>query len=84
MTGGDDCEAISEMNQQLGKPKYAEQTCPSTALSTTDSTLLDLGSNPGLRSGKVAINHLSYDMALVEACWGFLIPSSKLRHSNLL
>jgi hypothetical protein len=30
---GDDCGAISEMNEWQGKPKYPEKTCPNVALS---------------------------------------------------
>jgi hypothetical protein len=33
---GDDCAAISGMNEWQEKPKYSEETCPSAALSTTD------------------------------------------------
>jgi hypothetical protein len=32
---GDDCGAIGGMNGWQGKPKYWEETCPSTALCTT-------------------------------------------------
>jgi hypothetical protein len=46
-----------------GKPKYSEKTCPSATLSTTNPTRHDLGSNPGRRYGKPAINRLSYDTA---------------------
>jgi hypothetical protein len=42
------------------KPKYSEKTCSSATLSTTDSTWLDLGSNPDRRGGKRATNRLSY------------------------
>jgi hypothetical protein len=54
-----DFGAISGMNNWQGKPKYSEKTCPSAALSTTNPTLLDQGSNPGRRDGKPAINRLS-------------------------
>jgi hypothetical protein len=43
-----------------GKPKYSEKICPSTTLSTTNPTWLDLRSNPGRRGGKPATNHLNY------------------------
>jgi hypothetical protein len=56
MIDGDDCGAISGMNEWQGKPKYSEETCPSAALSTTDHTCLDPGSNPGCRGGKPATN----------------------------
>jgi hypothetical protein len=46
-----------------GKPKYSETTYPSATLSTTNPTWLDLGSNPGRRSGKLATNPLSYGTA---------------------
>jgi hypothetical protein len=32
---GDDCEAISVMNDWHGKQQYSEKSCPSAALSTT-------------------------------------------------
>jgi hypothetical protein len=34
---GDDCGAISGMNEWQGKPKYSEETCPNAALSTTNA-----------------------------------------------
>jgi hypothetical protein len=43
-----------------GKPKYSEIICPSDTLSTTNSTWLNTGSNPGRRGGKPATNRLSY------------------------
>jgi hypothetical protein len=49
-----------------GKPKYAEKTCPSATLSTTNPTWPDLGSNPGRRGGKPATNRLSYGAALTQ------------------
>jgi hypothetical protein len=48
-----------------GKPKYSEKTCPSATLSTTNSTWLGPGSNPGRRGGKPATNRLSYGVALL-------------------
>jgi hypothetical protein len=47
MMDGDDCGAVSGMNEWQGKSEYWKETCPSAALSTTDPTLLDPGSNPG-------------------------------------
>jgi hypothetical protein len=47
-----------------GKPKYSEKTCPNATSSTTNATWLDLGSNPGHRSGKPTTNRLSYGTAL--------------------
>jgi hypothetical protein len=38
MTNGNDCGAISGMNEWQGKPKYTEKTCPSAPLSATDRT----------------------------------------------
>jgi hypothetical protein len=49
----------------LGKPKYSEKTCSSSTLSTTNPTWLDLGSNPGCRGVKPAINCLRYGTALL-------------------
>jgi hypothetical protein len=62
---GDDCGAISGMNEWQGKPKYSEKPCRSVALSITDSTWLGPGSNPeGGNSGKPATNCLSYGTAV--------------------
>jgi hypothetical protein len=36
MIDGDDCGAISGMNEWQGKPKYSEETWPSAALYITD------------------------------------------------
>jgi hypothetical protein len=47
-----------------GIPKYSEKTCPSVTLSNTNPTWPDLGSNPNLRGGKPATNHLSYGAAV--------------------
>jgi hypothetical protein len=46
-----------------GKPKYMEQTRPSTTFSTTNPTWQDPGSNPGRHGGKPATNRLSYGAA---------------------
>jgi hypothetical protein len=46
MIDGDDCKAITGMNEWQGKPKYSEE-CPSAALSTADPTGLDPGLEPG-------------------------------------
>jgi hypothetical protein len=51
------------MNEWQGKPKCSEETGPSFALSTTDATYLDQGSNPVRRSEKPATNRLSYGTA---------------------
>jgi hypothetical protein len=41
------------------KPKYSEKTCPSAALSTTNTTCCP-DANPGRCDGKPASNRLSY------------------------
>jgi hypothetical protein len=41
------------------------QICPSATLSTTNLTLTDPGSNPGLRGGRPATNRLSHGTAQV-------------------
>jgi hypothetical protein len=46
-----------------GKQKYSEKTCPNAALSTTNATWPDLGSNLGRRCGKQTTNRLSYGTA---------------------
>jgi hypothetical protein len=56
----DDCGAISGMNEWQGKPKYRERTCP---VSTTDTALLDQGTNSGHRDVETGTNLLSYGMA---------------------
>jgi hypothetical protein len=66
MIDGDDCGAISRVNEWQGKQKYLGKTCPSAALSTTDPTWLDLGSNTGCHGGKPASNCLSYVMAYIN------------------
>jgi hypothetical protein len=48
-----------------GKPKYLEETCPSTNLSTANLTWPDPGSNPDRCGGKPATNRLSYGAASV-------------------
>jgi hypothetical protein len=49
-------------NDWQGKPKYSEKTCPSTALSTTNTTCCP-NSNPGRRGEKPETNRLSYGTA---------------------
>jgi hypothetical protein len=51
----------SRWNDWQGKPKYSKNICPSAALSSTNLTWLDLGSNPGRHGGKPATNCLSND-----------------------
>lgn len=50
-----------------GKPKYSKKTCPNAILYTTNPTWPDLQCNLGCCSGKLATNHLSYDMAQIRA-----------------
>jgi hypothetical protein len=51
----DECGAVG------GEPEHSEKICPSATLSTTNPTSPDLGSNPGRRDGKRAINRQSYE-----------------------
>jgi hypothetical protein len=60
---GDDSAVICGVNDWQGKLKYPEITFPIAALSTTDPTWLDSGSNPGRRGGKPATNRPSYGTA---------------------
>jgi hypothetical protein len=53
-------------NDWQGKLKYSEKTCPSGALSTTNTTCCPDG-NPGRRGGKPATNRLSYGTVSVGA-----------------
>jgi hypothetical protein len=56
---------INWWNDWQGKPKYSEQTCPSAALSTTNTTCCP-DANPGRRGGKPATNRLIYGTALLD------------------
>jgi hypothetical protein len=38
MIDGDDCVAVSGMNEEQGKPECSEKTCPSAAFSATNPT----------------------------------------------
>lgn len=49
-----------------GETKYSVKTCPTAALSITNPTRTDLGSNPGQRGGKPSSNCLSYGTTLVK------------------
>jgi hypothetical protein len=61
----------SRWNKDLqGKPKYSEKTCPSAALSTTNPTWPELGSNPGRRGRKPMTNRLSYGTANTDSKLG--------------
>jgi hypothetical protein len=46
-----------------------EKTCSSATLSTTNSTWLDLGSNPGHHGGKRATNSEKYGTASQQYYW---------------
>jgi hypothetical protein len=50
-------------NAWQGKRKFSEKTCSSAALSTTNPTWPDQGSNPGHRGGKPATNRISFLVA---------------------
>jgi hypothetical protein len=63
MIGVGDCGEIGGMKIGRGN-KYSEKTFRSAILSTTNSTWLDPGLNPGRRGGKPATNRLSYGAAL--------------------
>jgi hypothetical protein len=63
------CGAISGRNEWQGKPKYSEETCPSVALSTTDPSRLNPGSNLSSGGGKPAINRLRYGTTLCRTCY---------------
>jgi hypothetical protein len=60
MIDDDGCAAISGINEWEGKRKYSEYTCCSAALSTTDPTWLEPGSNPGRSGRKPGPNRLIY------------------------
>jgi hypothetical protein len=56
----------SQWNDWQEKPKYSEKTCPSAALSTTNPTWPDLGSNPGRHE---SLGHCHNLMKLNESKW---------------
>jgi hypothetical protein len=58
MIHGDNCRAVTGMNEWQGKPKHSDKICPSTDVSTTDPTWLDAGSRPAHRFGNLASNRL--------------------------
>jgi hypothetical protein len=60
----DDGGVICRLNDWQQRLKYSEETCPSAALSSTNPTLLDPNSNPGLPPGKPATDRLVYGMAI--------------------
>jgi hypothetical protein len=57
-------EKLVELRLGAETEVLGEKTCPSTTLSTTYPTLLDLGLNPGRRGGKPETNRLSYGAAI--------------------
>jgi hypothetical protein len=57
------------------EPKYAEKTCPSATLSTTNPTLLD----PDRRGGKPVTNRLSYGSASFSVTVYMPIKGAKKR-----
>jgi hypothetical protein len=54
--------ALVEWNWQGKTEVLGEKTCPSDTLSITNPTWTEPGSNPGLRSGRPAVNRLSHGM----------------------
>jgi hypothetical protein len=62
MINGDDCGAVGGMGIDRGNRSNRRKPASAT-LSTTNPTLLDLGSNPDRRGGKSAINCISYGTA---------------------
>jgi hypothetical protein len=67
-----------------GKPKYAENTCPSATLSTTNPTWLDPGLNLGRHSGKPATNHLSYGTTNNTGLVNYLLNKIQNEFTSLL
>jgi hypothetical protein len=66
-TPGDyDDGEIGRNDDWQGKPKYSEETCPSTALFTINPTCCP-DANPDRRGGKPATNRLSYDTANINS-----------------
>lgn len=54
------------MNEWQGTQKYYDKTCPSNAMSTTDLTRLNPGSNPGSRDEKPANSRLGSTTAFLN------------------
>jgi hypothetical protein len=59
-------------NEIDGKSEEQRKICPSATLSTINFTWNDPGTNPGLRSERLASNCLSYDMASAEGCFQYV------------
>jgi hypothetical protein len=57
---GDDADWSSRWIAWQRKRKCSEDSCPSSALTTTNTTCSDLGLNPIRRGGNPAPNRLSY------------------------
>jgi hypothetical protein len=62
----------SRWNKWNGKPKYPEKTCTCAALSTTNPTSPDLGSNPCLCCGKPARANYHRITNAASRCVGFM------------
>jgi hypothetical protein len=58
------------------------RTCPSATLSTTNPTLTDPGSNPGLRGERPATNRLSHDTAIFIFIDELLLQDRFWRHKT--
>jgi hypothetical protein len=52
-------DRVQKPSNSEGKSNYSVEICPSATLSTTNPTLLDIGSNPGLSDGKQATDCLN-------------------------
>jgi hypothetical protein len=63
----------NQWNGWKGKTKYSEKTCRSAALSTTNPTWPELGSNPGHRGWKPATYRLSWQF-MYMLCECFFSP----------
>jgi hypothetical protein len=64
MVDDDECGAVGGMIIGRGN-RVLEKTYPSTTLSTTNLTLIDLDSNKGRHGEKPATNRLSYGTAFL-------------------
>jgi hypothetical protein len=69
MIDGNDCGADSGMNDWQEKLKCLEETCPSAALPTTDTTWIHPGLNPGHCDWKPVTKHLSYSTVDLLIYW---------------
>jgi hypothetical protein len=64
MIDGDDCGAISVMNEWQGKPKYSEKNLPQCRSVHYRSHMTLPGLEPGLSLWKPVTNRLSYGTAV--------------------